>query len=145
MIKIRSWSEFYTELYDSEQSVILHTDRKEVPEITPWELEAAIRDIKNVQATDNDHINIDTLTAGEDAILKSFAKLYTTCLSEGRKLLHQQLDGSPSTQRKQQDQHQGTSTTGRDHIAQAVYGSTRKHIPTTDLGNQWLDDRRQIS
>ena len=132
MIKIRSWNE----VSYSEQSVVLHIDRKEVPEITPWEVEAA---------PGNDHINIDTLTAGEDTILKSFAKLYTTCLSEGRKLLHQQLDGSPSTQTKQQDQHQGTSTTGRYHIAQAVYGSTRKHIPTTDLGNQWLDDRWQIS
>ena len=26
--------EFYTELYDSEQNTIIHTDQKEVPEIT---------------------------------------------------------------------------------------------------------------
>ena len=30
-------------------------------------------------------------------------------------------------------------------IAQAVYGSTRKHIPTIDLGKQNLEDRRRIS
>ena len=28
--------EFYTEVYDSEQSTIIHTDPNDVPEITPW-------------------------------------------------------------------------------------------------------------
>ena len=49
--------EFYTELYKSEQSTIIHTDPKEVPEITSWEVEAALRDMKNGTATDSDHIN----------------------------------------------------------------------------------------
>ena len=31
--------EFYTELYDSEQNTVIHTDPKEVPEITSWEVE----------------------------------------------------------------------------------------------------------
>ena len=35
-------------------------------------------------ATGNDHINIDTLKAGEDTISKTLAKLYTKCLSERR-------------------------------------------------------------
>ena len=52
---------------------------------------------------------------------------------------------SPLTQRKQQDKHQERSMTGRYHIAQAIYGSTRKQIPTTNLGNQKLEDRRRIS
>ena len=39
--------ELYTELYDSEQSTILHTDPKEVPEITSSEVEASLRDMKN--------------------------------------------------------------------------------------------------
>jgi len=34
--------EFYTELYDSEQSTIIHTDPEEVPQITSWEVEAAL-------------------------------------------------------------------------------------------------------
>ena len=42
--------------------------------------------------------------------------------------LHQQFEDNPPTQRKQQDQHQERSTTGRYYIAQAVYGSTRKRI-----------------
>ena len=42
--------------------------------------------------------------------------------------------------RTQQDQHQERSTSRRYHIAQAVHGSTRKHIPTTDLGNHMLED-----
>ena len=46
--------------------------------------------------------------------------------------------------KKHQDQHQERLTTGIYHIAQAVYGSTQKYIPTTDLGNQRLEDRRKI-
>ena len=76
--------EFYTELYDSEQNTIIHTDPNEVPEITSWEVETALRDMKNSTATGNDHINIDTLKAGEDTISKTLAKLYTKCLSERR-------------------------------------------------------------
>ena len=49
--------EFYAELYDSEQSIIIHTDTKEVPEITSWEVEAALRDMKNGTTTGNDHLN----------------------------------------------------------------------------------------
>ena len=59
--------------------------------------------------------------------------------------LHQQFDDSTSTQRKQQAQHHERSTAGRYHIAQAVYSSTRKHIPTTDLRNERLEDKRRIS
>ena len=66
--------EFYSEQYDSEQSTIIHTDPKEVPEITSWEVEAALRYMKNGTATGNDHINIETLTAGRDTISKTVAK-----------------------------------------------------------------------
>ena len=76
--------EFYTELYDSEQNIKIHTDPKEVPEITSWEFEAALRNMKNGTATGSDHINIDTLKAEEDTISKTLAKLYTKCLSESR-------------------------------------------------------------
>ena len=41
--KITEWiDEFYTELYDSEQNTTIPTDPKEVPEITSWEVEAAL-------------------------------------------------------------------------------------------------------
>ena len=43
--------ELYTEPCDSEQSIIIHTDPKEIPEITPWEVE----DKKTGTATSNDH------------------------------------------------------------------------------------------
>ena len=76
--------EFYIELYDSEQSTIIHADPKEVPEITTRKVEAALRDMKNATATGNDHKHIDTLKAGEDTISKTLAALYTTCLSERR-------------------------------------------------------------
>ncbi len=45
-----------------------------------------------------------------------------------KEILHQQLDDSPPTHRMQQEQHQERCTTGRYHIAQAVHGSTGKHI-----------------
>ena len=51
-------------------------------------------------------------------------------------LLKEIYTNSSMTQRKQQDHHQERSTTGRYPIAEAVHGSTRKNIPTIDLGNQ---------
>ena len=59
---------FYTELNDSEQSTIIHTDPKDIPAITSWEVKAAPRDMKNGISTGNDHINIETLKAGDDTI-----------------------------------------------------------------------------
>ena len=38
--------EFYTKLYDREQSSISHTDPKDVPAITSWEVKAALRDMR---------------------------------------------------------------------------------------------------
>ena len=40
--------------------------------------------MKNGTETGNDHINIETLKEGEDAISKTYAKLYTKCLSKRR-------------------------------------------------------------
>ena len=77
---IKRIEEFYTELYDSEQSTIIHSDPKVVPKISQWEEEAALPDMKNETATGNDHINIETLKAGEDTISKTLSKLYTKCL-----------------------------------------------------------------
>ena len=75
---------FYTKLYNSEQSTIIHTDPKEVPQITSWEMEAALQDMNNGTETGSDHIHIETLKAGEDTISNTLAKLYTKCLSERR-------------------------------------------------------------
>ena len=76
--------DFYTELYESEQSTLIYTDPKDLPEITSWQMEAALRDMKNGTATGNGHLNIETLKAGEDTISKTLAKQYTKCLSEKR-------------------------------------------------------------
>ena len=51
--------ELYTELYDREQNTVIHTDPKDVPEIISWEVEAALRDMKNTTATSNDHTHRD--------------------------------------------------------------------------------------
>ena len=74
--------EFYTELYDSEQITKIHNDPRDVLALTLWEVEAALRDMKNGTSIGDDHIHIETLTAGEDTISKTLAKLYTKYLSE---------------------------------------------------------------
>ena len=76
--------EFYTELYDSDQTVTIRTDPIEVPSVTTWEVEAALKKMQNGKATGNDQVNIETLKAGEDTIAKALAKLYTKCISERR-------------------------------------------------------------
>ena len=51
-------------------------------------------------------------------------------------LLKEIYTNSPPSQRKQHNQHQQRSTTGRYHLAQVVHSNTRKNIPTAELGNQ---------
>jgi len=58
---------------------IIHTDPKDVPDITPWEMEASLKDMKNETASRNDHTNIETLKAGKYTISKILSKLYTKC------------------------------------------------------------------
>ena len=47
-------------------------------------MDTALRDFRNGTATGDDHINIETLKAGENTTSKTLAKLYTKCLSEKR-------------------------------------------------------------
>ena len=55
--------EFYTELCDSEQNTIIHTNPKE----------AALLYMKNGTEIGSDHINIETLKVAEYTILKTLA------------------------------------------------------------------------
>ena len=77
-----AWRNSYTELYDSEQNTIIHSDPTKVPKITSWDVEAALPYIKNGTVTGNDHLNIETLKAGKYTISKTLTKLCTKCLSE---------------------------------------------------------------
>ena len=70
------------EEFNTEQTVTIRTDPREVPSVTTWE--AALKKMKNGKATGNDQVNIETLKAGEDTIAKALAKLYTKCISERR-------------------------------------------------------------
>ena len=76
--------EFYSELYDSDQAVTIQTDSKEVPPIMAWEVEAALRKMKNGKEAGKDQVNIETLKAGDETIAKQLAKLYTKCITERR-------------------------------------------------------------
>ena len=70
--------------YDSERNTIIQSVRNVALEITSWEVEAALRDMKNGSTTGNDHMNIETLKAGVDTISMTLAVLYSKCLSERR-------------------------------------------------------------
>ena len=72
--------EFYSELFDSDQAVTIQTDPKEVPPIVAWEVEAALRKMKNGKEAGK--VNIETLKAGDETIAKQLAKLYTKCITE---------------------------------------------------------------
>ena len=76
--------EFCSESYDSDQAVTIQTDPKEVPPITAWEVEAALRKMKNGKEAGRDQVNIETLKAGNETIAKHLAKLYTKCITERR-------------------------------------------------------------
>ena len=76
--------EFYSELYDSDQAVTIQTDPEEVPPIMAWEVEAALRKMKNGKEAGKDQVNIETLKAGDETIAKQLAKLYTKCITERR-------------------------------------------------------------
>ena len=60
----------------------IQTDPKEVPPIMAWEVEAALRKMKNGKEAGKDQVNIETLKAGDETIAKQLAKLYTKCITE---------------------------------------------------------------
>ena len=49
-----------------------------------WEVEAALRKMKNGKEAGKDQINIETLKAGYETIAKQLTKLYTKCIIERR-------------------------------------------------------------
>ena len=49
-----------------------------------WEVEAALRKMKNGKEAGKDQVNIETLEAGDETIAKQQAKLYTKCITERR-------------------------------------------------------------
>ena len=69
--------EFYSELYDSDQTVTIQTDPEELPSIMAWEVAAALRKLKNGKEAGKYQVNIETMKAGDETIAKLLAKLYT--------------------------------------------------------------------
>ena len=49
-----------------------------------WEVEAALRKMKNGKEAGKDQVNIETLKAGDETIAKQLAKLYTKCITARR-------------------------------------------------------------
>ena len=57
-----------------------------------WEVEAALRKMKNGKEAGKDQVNIETLKAGDETIAKQLAKLYTKCITEQR--IPKNMEGS---------------------------------------------------
>ena len=57
--------EYYSELYGSDQAVTIQTYPAEVPQIMVWEVEAALRKMKNGKEAGKYEVNLATLKAGE--------------------------------------------------------------------------------
>ena len=103
--------EFYSELYDSDHAVTIQTDPEEVPPIMAWEMEAALRKMKNLKEAGKDQVNIESLKAGDETIAKQLAKLYTKCIIERR--IPQNMEGSKYCdifQESKQKRHQELQT-----------------------------------
>ena len=49
-----------------------------------WEVEAALRKMKNGKEAGKDQVNIETLKTGEETTAKQLAKLNTKCITERR-------------------------------------------------------------
>ena len=49
-----------------------------------WEVEAALRKMKNEKEAGKDQGDIETLNAGEETIARQLTKLYTKCITERR-------------------------------------------------------------
>ena len=47
-----------------------------------WEVEAALKKIKNGKDAGKDKVNIETMKGGDETIAKQLAKLYTKCITE---------------------------------------------------------------
>ena len=60
--------EFHSELYDSDQAVTIQTDPEEVPPIMAWEVETALRKMKNGKEAGKYQVNIEKLKAGDETI-----------------------------------------------------------------------------
>ena len=52
--------------------------------IMAWEVEAALRKMKNGREEGKDQVNIETLKAVDETIARQLAKLYTECIKERR-------------------------------------------------------------
>ena len=116
--------EFYTELYDSEQSTIIHTDPKDVPVTISWEVEAILRDMKNGTATGYDYINSLQEQGIEDMYIELFKEIYT--------------NSSLTVHLRKESNKINTGIWQGDTLSPNI----RKHIPMTDLGNHRFKDRR---
>ncbi|XP_072037273.1 uncharacterized protein [Amphiura filiformis] len=58
--------------------------QEEIPNVTNWEVQHAVNQMKRGKSLGPDNVLIDTIKEGGDIITKESAKLYTTCMQKGR-------------------------------------------------------------
>ena len=66
------------------KAVTIQTYPDEVPPIMAWDVEAALRKMKNGNEAGKDQVNIETLKAVDDTIAKQLVNLFTKCITERR-------------------------------------------------------------
>ena len=74
-----------------------------------WEVEDALRKMKNGKEAGKDQVNIETLKAGDETIAKQLAKLFTKCITERCKNMEGSKYGDIFQERKQK-RHQELQT-----------------------------------
>ena len=60
------------------------TTTEDVPTVTSWEVNHAVNSMKRGKAPGPDNIIIDTIMEGGDIIMRELAKLFTTCMKQGK-------------------------------------------------------------
>ncbi|XP_072028100.1 uncharacterized protein [Amphiura filiformis] len=77
--------EFYEQLYASDTETDEPGEpQEEIPNVTNWEVQHAVNQMKRGKSPGPDNVLIDTIKEGGDIITKELAKLYTTCMQKGR-------------------------------------------------------------
>ncbi|XP_072014984.1 uncharacterized protein [Amphiura filiformis] len=75
--------EFYEQLYASDTETDEPGEpQEEIPNVTNWEVQHAVNQMKRGKSPGPDNVLIDTIKEGGDIITKELAKLYTTCMQK---------------------------------------------------------------
>ena len=77
--------EFYEDLYASDKDTEEPGEpQEEIPNVTDWEVQHAVKQMKKGKSPGPDNVLIDTVREGGDVLAKELAKLFSMCMHKGR-------------------------------------------------------------